>query len=152
MSIDEIAIKIRTARKNASMTQAEAAARLGITYQAISNYERGVTRIDTDTLIKLCAVYDVPVSEILGTSSSRVPADSQMDKIIDQLVQTSERYTAYYAPNHTETISDSEARLLSLLRNLNAEGQEKLLDYAEDLAASGRYIKTDAPDMVQKQA
>lgn len=70
MSIDEIAIRIKRARKDANMTQAEAAARLGITYQAISNYERGITRIDTDTLVKLCSVYGVAVSDILGTHSS----------------------------------------------------------------------------------
>lgn len=69
MSIDEIAIRIKRARKDADMTQAEAAAKLGITYQAISNYERGITRIDTDTLVKLCSVYGVTVSDILGATA-----------------------------------------------------------------------------------
>jgi len=70
MSIDEIAARIKKARKDAHMTQAEAAAHLGITYQAISNYERGVTRIDTDTLVKLCSIYNVPLSDILGTKTT----------------------------------------------------------------------------------
>lgn len=34
--------------------------------------------------------------------------------------------------------------LLSLLHQLNEEGREKLLDYAADLVASGRYIKIDS--------
>lgn len=36
----------------------------------------------------------------------------------------------------------AEARLLGLFRKLNGEGQEKLLDLADDLVASGKYIKS----------
>lgn len=35
-----------------------------------------------------------------------------------------------------------EAMLLGLFRKLNDEGQEKLLDLADDLVASGKYIKS----------
>lgn len=38
-------------------------------------------------------------------------------------------------------LTDEEALLIQRYRELNAEGQEKLLDYADDLAASGRYKK-----------
>lgn len=44
------------------------------------------------------------------------------------------------APLHS---SEAEERLISLHRTLNHEGQEKLLDYADDLVASGKYIKSD---------
>jgi len=38
--------------------------------------------------------------------------------------------------------SDSkETHLVQLYRELNAEGQEKLIDYADDLVSSGKYIK-----------
>ena len=40
-----------------------------------------------------------------------------------------------------------EARLLSLFDELNEEGRERLLEYAEDLTASGRYIKNPSLDM-----
>ncbi len=36
---------------------------------------------------------------------------------------------------------EAEARLLGLYDDLNEEGQERLIDYAEDLSASGRYKK-----------
>lgn len=89
MSIDEIAIRIKAARKDARMTQAEVAARLGITYQAISNYERGVTRIDTDTLVKLCAVYDIPVSSIIdSTAPASAPSyavDAELNEYLEML-------------------------------------------------------------------
>lgn len=88
MSIDEVAIQIKRARKAADMTQAKAAAKLGITYQAISNYERGITRIDTDTLVKLCSVYGVAVSDILGTpapSSAPPSTDAELMEYLDLL-------------------------------------------------------------------
>lgn len=36
-----------------------------------------------------------------------------------------------------------EGHMMALYRKLNQEGQEKLLDYADDLVASGKYIKSD---------
>lgn len=42
-----------------------------------------------------------------------------------------------------------EDHMIELYRVLNCEGQEKLLDYADDLVASGKYIKSD-PDKLGK--
>lgn len=36
-----------------------------------------------------------------------------------------------------------EDHIIALYRKLNHEGQEKLIDYADDLVASGKYIKSD---------
>lgn len=41
-----------------------------------------------------------------------------------------------------ETSSD-ESRLLDLYRKMNSEGQERVIEYAEDLVAGGRYIKSN---------
>ena len=60
-----IAIRIKNARINAGFTQKEVADRLGMTYQAISNYERGKNRIEVSILSKLCELYGVTVPEIL---------------------------------------------------------------------------------------
>ena len=54
MGKDEIAARIKQARLEAGLTQAQAAERIGVTYQAISNYERGKNRMDNDTLLALC--------------------------------------------------------------------------------------------------
>lgn len=40
-----------------------------------------------------------------------------------------------------------EERLLALFRQLNDEGQEKLIDSADDLVESGKYIKSPAARM-----
>lgn len=44
----------------------------------------------------------------------------------------------------------AEEELLALHRQLNEEGQEKLLSYADDLVSSGKYIKSDPLGLVAK--
>lgn len=47
-------------------------------------------------------------------------------------------------------LGETELRLVALYRGLNLEGREKLLDYADDLSASGKYIKTSADRLGKK--
>ena len=69
MGASEIGQRLKKARLDAGLKQADVAKMLGITYQAISNYERGINRVDTDTLQRLCRVYNIRVSDLL-----RIPA------------------------------------------------------------------------------
>lgn len=66
MSITDISCRIKKARLDAGLTQKQVAEKLGITYQAISNYERGANRIDTDTLSKLCRIYCIQISDLIN--------------------------------------------------------------------------------------
>ena len=61
-----IASNIKRARISANMTQAEAADRLGITAQAVSNFERGINGIENSLLLRMCEIYNTPLSYILG--------------------------------------------------------------------------------------
>lgn len=67
MSVTEIGRRLKKARLDAGLTQKEVANSLGITYQAVSNYERGTNRVDTDTLTKLCRIYGIQISDLLST-------------------------------------------------------------------------------------
>ena len=49
-------------------------------------------------------------------------------------------------------LSIGEQSLLTSFRELNLEGQQKVLEYVADLCASGRYIKTASDHSVPKQA
>lgn len=61
----EIAQKIKNLRIASGLTQAQVADRLGITYQAVSNYERGKNSIETDLLFSMCDIFNVdPVTVI----------------------------------------------------------------------------------------
>lgn len=65
MSVTEIGRKLKKARLDANLKQSDVARILGITYQAISNYERGINRVDSDTLLKLCNIYGIKISDLL---------------------------------------------------------------------------------------
>lgn len=62
----EIAAALKTARIFRGLTQSDAAKATGLTYQAISNYERGTNRVDSLTLDKLCSLYRISVESVLN--------------------------------------------------------------------------------------
>ena len=66
-----IAGNIRRARIASGMTQAEAADKLGITAQAISNFERGVNGIENSLLIRMCEIYNTSMNNILGEENDQ---------------------------------------------------------------------------------
>lgn len=47
---------------------------------------------------------------------------------------------------------EGEEKLVGMYRELNQEGQERLLDYADDLTASGKYKKVRAVRVDTKEA
>lgn len=53
----EIANRIKKARKEAGLTQVTVAQKLGLTPQAISNYERGINNIPASLLMDLASLY-----------------------------------------------------------------------------------------------
>lgn len=69
----EIAQKIKNARIAAGLTQAQIAEKLGITYQAVSNYERGKNSIETDLLFKMCEIYGVNPVPIISPNFYTCP-------------------------------------------------------------------------------
>ena len=58
----EMGLKIKNARSNAHVTQAELAHRLGVTAQSISQYERGVKIPKIDTLEKIANALGTKIS------------------------------------------------------------------------------------------
>ena len=59
-----IGTNIKRLREEHKLTQEQLAEKLGVTYQAVSSWEREEYRPDTDKLIKLAAVLDVSLSAI----------------------------------------------------------------------------------------
>lgn len=61
-----LAQRLRAARLKEGLTQSQVAAWLGVTYQAVSNYERGKCRVESGLLRRLCILYHVSPQELLG--------------------------------------------------------------------------------------
>ena len=58
MEHHQLGTQIATLRKRRGMSQEELANQLGVTRQAISNWERGMTQPDLEMLMKLAAIFE----------------------------------------------------------------------------------------------
>lgn len=112
---------LRDARDSAGMTLADASAAIGVTIMTIQRYEKAERKATVETIRKLCSAYSVD-------------ADELMQHAIDRF-----RSLSPVSISNSESLSSSERVLLSSFRTLNASGQCKLIEYAEDLVVSGRY-------------
>ena len=64
-----IGTNLRSLREDRGLTQEQVAEALGVSFQAVSSWERDEYKPDTDRLIRLAEVYDVSVSAILEEKS-----------------------------------------------------------------------------------
>ena len=68
----KVARKIREARIVQNMTQVNLADSMEVSYQAVSNWERGNSMPDIAKLEQLCRILDITMDELLGAESSRI--------------------------------------------------------------------------------
>lgn len=65
-NMTDVGRRISVFRKNAGLTQMELANRLGISYQAVSNWERGISMPDISNLSALAEILSVSIDEIIA--------------------------------------------------------------------------------------
>ncbi len=65
MKTEDVGNKIKQLRNKNRLTQAELGKKLGVTYQAISNWENGRNTPDLQILIKIAEVFNISVDELL---------------------------------------------------------------------------------------
>ena len=89
----------------------------------------------------------------MGGSSGSYPQSDKIAKValfldvsIDYLLGISEQKNIAAVPLSEDSGKDDEKkdRLISNYDKLNAEGQEKLVGYSDDLVATNRYVKSNA--------
>ena len=117
--------RLRQAREQANLTQQDFAKKLGVTKNAISNYENGVSSPKWDVLLKIFDVLKVEPNFLYQDSFS---------------LETPE----------TSPLTPQQSALLSSFDLLNEEGQQKALEYVEDLVLAGRYKKGAALGVAAK--
>ena len=79
-----IGFKISELRKKNNMTQMELADKMNISFQAVSNWERGNSMPDISKLPELAKIFGVSVDEIIGTKSPLLDSivNGRMEKYI----------------------------------------------------------------------
>lgn len=68
--------RLREARTRKGLTQEDAAKHLGITFQALSNYERDIRDPDTDLLKNIADLYGVTTDYLLGRTNIPTPIET----------------------------------------------------------------------------
>lgn len=83
--MQKIGKKIVSLRKQRNMTQMELADRMGISFQAVSNWERGNSMPDISKLPELAEIFEVSLDELLGEKSSLVEAalEDKLDECVN---------------------------------------------------------------------
>lgn len=80
--------KIKQARIDKNMTQMNLADAMGVSYQAVSNWERGNSMPDISKLADLCAALDITVNELLGIEAPTVAkAMAQEELTMEELAE-----------------------------------------------------------------
>ena len=88
----KVAKTIRMARINRNMTQMDLADTMGVSYQAVSNWERGNSMPDISKLEDLCGALQISLEELLGVSMqtqtvSKVLHEESSELTVEELAE-----------------------------------------------------------------
>ena len=79
---------LKIIRKQKGLSQEELAIRLHVVRQTISKWEKGLSVPDADMLIKLADIFELSVSELLG---SKLSVDTDINVVAEQLSRINEQ-------------------------------------------------------------
>lgn len=85
-----LAENIKAIRKNKGYTQEELAAKLNVTRQTVSKWEKGYSVPDADVLEKMAEILEVDIEDLLGKGTPEQKTDPNKD-IADQLARLNEQ-------------------------------------------------------------
>ena len=158
MTLDTFGKRLVAARKKLNLTQRELAEKLDITPTRLNYWEKDKREPDVEMIKRIARELQVDPNFLVGIWTKDMYEDFQHAKTDEErlylfnLRGVPSEYSGVYRlltslPN--DNISEDELNLISLYRELNSEGQKKLIDFADDLVATGKYIKSDSDDLVQ---
>ena len=120
-------------RKEAKLTQAELAKKIGISSPTLSSWEQGKSIPDIDKLYELSVVLGVDLVTISGfTLSEPVP---ELSSFQSEAKETDAELSNPLKPDEQQLVTD--------YRSFNDEGKEKVREYVADLKGNPRYKKRD---------
>lgn len=110
---------LRSIRMREHMTQEQVAGLLGMSIQAYQPYEYGKRELRISMLRTLAPALNSTAMEILGLEN--------------------EPWVVKRSPARVPSLAADEKQLIEAYRALTDEGRLRLMEYASDLVASGRY-------------
>ncbi|MEA2931112.1 MAG: hypothetical protein QOG38_3540 [Hyphomicrobiales bacterium] len=90
---EEVGFRVRSRRLECRLSQTDLANRIGVTFQQVQKYERGVNRIGAGRLQRISEALEVPITFFFGTSegggsTGRSARDAGVESVFG-LLQTS---------------------------------------------------------------
>ena len=111
--------RIRALREKTGMSARKFAEEMGMKYTTYYGYETGSREPGSDSIVALAKYYNVTTDYILGIEKSPAPAEADTgDKRLDGIIEN--------------------------YHQLNEDGQQELVDYAEGLTYMPKYKKCDS--------
>lgn len=108
----QIASRLANRRREAGLSQEALAAKLGVSRQAVSKWERSEAAPDTDNLIALAALYGVTLDELLygadEQGSGAAEPEANTTEATDAEQGNDPNDAACKAANHTQNATDAE--------------------------------------------
>jgi transcriptional regulator with XRE-family HTH domain len=127
-SIDiEIGRRVRAFRIARGLSQSELGDKIGVTFQQIQKYEKGVNRVGGSRLKRIAGVLDLPIGTLFGEDDKGDP------RAADRLF--TEAFSQRYA-----------ARLLRAFNAVKNSGQRRaLVEFVESMAQKAESRRRPAP-------
>lgn len=127
--------KIKNERKKAGLTQKQLGERLGVSFQAVAQWENDFRRPKYETIIKIADALMVQPDDILGDRDIRiVRITNRLDAIDSEFKKIELRQLN---------------RLTRAYEKLSTEGKEVAIERVEELAQLPQYQKVPAGDSTQ---
>lgn len=124
MDLKRLGGKIKEARKYAGITQEELAKRIGKSKSSVQKYEAGLTEIPGSVLERIESACDVKLflPEFKGAEKLRQDFRHEYD-----------------LQRFAESVEAGRPDILSVYNSLNTAGQDRVYNYASDLATLPKY-------------
>lgn len=165
-------LKLVELRKKYDYTQVEVADKLGVSYQAVSNWERGLSMPDISKLPEIAEMYKITLDELFGNKRMSKVVESAKNDSLEELtkeepltIKEVEEISAITKPSQLEELSETvvveevEENMLGLLPFVNDETANKIvLDLVNEveplelMANSCPFVPSDTLDMIYELA
>lgn len=132
--------KIRRARLRKGITQNQIAEKIGISQPTYAQWENGKRKPKLETLKKIADALEVPVSTLYDDYEFVDPGEG--------LTEDQKAKQKAHDQEHLKVIkktygAKNEDKLLHNFNAVNEEGQQKIVEYSNDIAENPKYKKGD---------
>ncbi len=132
--VEKIAKTIKEKRISKNMTQVALADLMGVSYQAVSNWERGNSMPDILKLEDLCSVLEISVEELLGIGNIETKT---VEKIIENSEEVSIEEIAEVAPILPPETIKARTEKENSERKINFRSLSELMEFLDEEYIAG---------------